>query len=86
MAIHIPSAADLTGWHKSSHSHGQDSCVEIGTTANWHKSSYSHGQDTCVEVDTSTSWVGVRDTKLGADSPVLTLPAAQWQAFLTNLR
>jgi hypothetical protein len=50
----------------------------------WRKSSYSfpEGQE-CVEITTELSgWVGIRDSKLGAASPVLTFSAAQWQAML----
>jgi hypothetical protein len=31
-------------------------------------------------------WVGVRGSKLGADSPVLAFTTAQWQTILTGAR
>ena len=52
----------------------------------WRKSSYSSpdGQE-CVEITTElTGWVGVRDSKLGASSPILAVPTKQWQAMLTH--
>ncbi|MDQ3762387.1 MAG: DUF397 domain-containing protein [Actinomycetota bacterium] len=54
----------------------------------WRKSSYSFpdGQE-CVEVTTElTGWVGVRDSKLGTDSPVLAFTTAEWQAMLAGVR
>lgn len=54
----------------------------------WRKSSYSsvEGQE-CVEVITELpGWVGVRDSKLGADSPVLACTAVQWQAMVAGAR
>ncbi|RSM39220.1 DUF397 domain-containing protein [Amycolatopsis balhimycina DSM 5908] len=52
----------------------------------WFKSSASGGQGECVEVNTATTeWVGVRDSKLGAGSPVLAFSRDQWRAALTAL-
>ena len=50
----------------------------------WFTSSYTNeGADTCVEVNHSLAGhVGVRDSKLGATSPVLTVASAQWACFL----
>jgi len=53
----------------------------------WRKSSYSSpdGQE-CVEITTElTGWVGVRDSKLGAASPVLAVTPAQWRATVLSL-
>jgi hypothetical protein len=52
------------------------------------KSSYSSPDgEECVEVITELpGWVGVRDSKLGADSPVLAFTTAQWQTILTGAR
>jgi hypothetical protein len=47
----------------------------------WRKSSYSQAQNGCVEVGTSTA-VGVRDSKLGERSPVLTFSRRAFAAFL----
>jgi hypothetical protein len=54
----------------------------------WKKSSYSSPDaEECVEVITELpGWVGVRDSKLGADSPVLAFTTAQWQNILTGAR
>ncbi|PZS37078.1 MAG: DUF397 domain-containing protein [Pseudonocardiales bacterium] len=52
----------------------------------WRKSSYSFpdGQE-CVEITTElTGWVGVRDSKLGTDSPVLAFTSAQWRAVVAG--
>jgi len=50
----------------------------------WFTSSYTNeGQNTCVEVNHSLpGHVGVRDSKLGAAGPVLTVASAQWTCFL----
>jgi hypothetical protein len=50
----------------------------------WFTSSYTNeGQNTCVEVNHSLAGhVGVRDSKLGAASPVLAVTSAQWACFL----
>jgi hypothetical protein len=55
----------------------------LTTAAGWRKSSYSQGANTCVEVSTELpGWVGVRDSKLGTDSPVLACTRSQWRATL----
>ncbi|MUL43930.1 DUF397 domain-containing protein [Streptomonospora sp. PA3] len=52
----------------------------------WHKSSYSGAvhQD-CVEVAESPHQVKIRDTK-HRDAGHLSLPAAEWSAFLADLK
>jgi hypothetical protein len=65
-------------WRKSSHSQAQNGCVEIG----WRKSSYSESANGCVEVGSSPAVVGVRDSKLGDRSPVLTFSRRAFAAFL----
>ncbi|MGH3918881.1 MAG: DUF397 domain-containing protein [Pseudonocardiaceae bacterium] len=58
--------------------------AELTTAAGWRKSSYSQGANNCVEVTTEVpGWVGVRDTKLGTDSPLLAVTNSQWRATLT---
>ncbi|WP_082403708.1 DUF397 domain-containing protein [Saccharothrix sp. NRRL B-16348] len=47
----------------------------------WRKSSYSQSANGCVEVGVSTV-VGVRDSKLGDRSPVLTFSRRAFAAFL----
>ncbi|MGH3807800.1 MAG: DUF397 domain-containing protein [Pseudonocardiaceae bacterium] len=54
----------------------------LSTAAGWRKSSYSV-QNGCVEVTTELpDWVGVRDSKLGPDSPLLAVTPPQWRATL----
>lgn len=77
-----------TGWRKSSYSKGADNCVEVNTelctAAGWRKSSYSMGENNCVEITTELpGWVGVRDSKLGATSPLLAVTPSQWRALLS---
>lgn len=57
----------------------------MNTPTRWRKSSYSKGQNTCVEVATVPGQVGIRDSKLGAASPILTVTTAQWHALLTEV-
>ncbi|MBV9728963.1 MAG: DUF397 domain-containing protein [Pseudonocardiales bacterium] len=54
----------------------------------WYTSSYTTGgQNDCVEVNYSLEdQVGVRDSKLGTTSPVLTRPAAQWACLLAAVQ
>jgi hypothetical protein len=59
--------------------------TEAVTATNWHKSSYST-QNGCVEVGVGHAVVGVRDSKLGAGSPVLAFNAQAWAAFLSGLK
>lgn len=56
------------------------------TGARWRKSSRSNGSGACVEVGITDSATGVRDTKLGATSPVLVFPRNQWSSFLNSLK
>ncbi|NUT50528.1 MAG: DUF397 domain-containing protein [Saccharothrix sp.] len=51
----------------------------------WRKSSYSQAQNGCVEVGSAAPEVGpvgVRDSKLGDGSPVLTFSRKAFAAFL----
>jgi hypothetical protein len=48
----------------------------------WRKSSYSESANGCVEVGSSPVAVGVRDSKLGERSPVLTFSRRAFAAFL----
>ncbi|MGH3530050.1 MAG: DUF397 domain-containing protein [Pseudonocardiaceae bacterium] len=49
----------------------------------WRKSSYSQGANDCVEITTGLpGWVGLRDSKLGTVSPVLSCTASEWRATM----
>lgn len=51
------------------------------------KSSYSGtDQGACVEVGAVPGAVGVRDSKLGSASPVLTFVSPQWASFLARVK
>ncbi len=51
----------------------------------WRKSSYSASQNGCVEIRlTMSPTVGVRDSKLGETSPVLTFSRKSFAAFLAG--
>ncbi|HEX3780104.1 MAG TPA: DUF397 domain-containing protein [Pseudonocardiaceae bacterium] len=53
--------------------------------AQWRKSSYSGSNGgECVEVAATSTVVGVRDSK-NATGPLMAVPAASWQRFLTRL-
>lgn len=55
----------------------------LSQVSGWQKSSYSQAQNDCIELTTEvTGWVGVRDSKLGAHSPVLALTLSEWRAAL----
>lgn len=69
-------------WRKSSYS-AVGNCVEAAT---WRKASYSVHNGGCVGAGTGPGVVGVRDTQLGADSPVLEFSKAAWARFLAPLR
>ncbi|WP_199042734.1 DUF397 domain-containing protein [Glycomyces salinus] len=74
-------------WKKSSRSGNTGGqCVEARFLSNeWKKSSRSGGQGgACVEVRAHNHIIQVRDTKLGADSPVLNVSPAEWAALLTH--
>ncbi|MCA1226104.1 DUF397 domain-containing protein [Saccharopolyspora sp. 6M] len=51
--------------------------------ARWRKSSYSTGNGgICVEVATVAAGTGIRDSKLGADSPILAFEHGAFDDFL----
>jgi hypothetical protein len=52
----------------------------------WKKSSYSANGNNCVEVAAAPGVVGVRDSKLGADSPILTVTPAGWSTFVSAVK
>ncbi|MGH3569400.1 MAG: DUF397 domain-containing protein [Pseudonocardia sp.] len=54
--------------------------------AHWRKSSHSRLANNCVEVAAASGWVGIRDSKLGTDSPILTITTAEWAAFTAGVK
>ncbi len=63
-----------------------EALAALATTAGWRKSGYCQGANGCVEITTELpGWVGVRDSKLGASSPLLPVSTAQWTAFLRDV-
>jgi len=55
--------------------------------AHWFKSSYSAYNGNCVEVAMlAPGLVGVRDSKAGANAPVLRFRAAEWESLIRRLR
>ena len=53
----------------------------------WRKSSFCGQNSDCVEMaDLGNGAIGVRDSKLGATSPVLTFTRAELGAFLSGAR
>lgn len=55
-------------------------------TTTWFKSSFSHDNG-CVETAIlEDGTIGVRDSKLGDDSPVLTFSRTELRAFLDSAR
>jgi hypothetical protein len=60
----------------------------VRSCTQWRKASYSWIEGVeCVEITTElTGWVGVRDSKLGADTPVLVFTTAEWRTVLASAR
>ncbi|WP_275295189.1 DUF397 domain-containing protein [Amycolatopsis sp. La24] len=63
----------------------EDAVAALSRATNWHKASYSK-ENACVEVGSVSGLIGVRDTKLGAASPVLVFGPAEWDAFLRGVK
>lgn len=52
----------------------------------WCKSSYSAEEGSCVEVGSLAQAVGVRDSKLADESPVLVFSREAWASFMASLK
>ncbi|MFE5565700.1 DUF397 domain-containing protein [Amycolatopsis japonica] len=63
----------------------EDANAALAESANWRKASYSK-ENACVEVGSVPGMIGVRDTKLGAASPILTFDPAEWVAFVRGVK
>lgn len=53
---------------------------------NWRKSSYSATKQDCVTVGTAPGVVGVRDSKLPEDQPIIAVNSTAWRRFVTSVR
>jgi hypothetical protein len=75
---------EFTSWRKSARSNAtaQADCVECRQS--WRKSTRSanSGQSDCVEARNTAAGFQVRDSKLGHDSPVFDLTAADFTGLL----
>jgi len=73
-------------WFKSSYSSsGGGECLEVAHT--WRRPTHSDDQGgSCLEVAPCPHTIRVRDSKLGARSPQLAVPAGAWTAFVANAR
>jgi hypothetical protein len=52
----------------------------------WRKAAASASNGSCVEVADLGDNIGVRDSKLGDASPILTFTPSEWDAFLAGAR
>lgn len=80
-------------WRKSRRSMNAGDCVEVAScdcvevdVASWRKPSRSGYNGNCVEAGHGPGVIGVRDTKLGAASPVLAFTPDTWTRFATALK
>lgn len=58
----------------------------LAESASWRKASYSQGESACVEIAEAGGWIGVRDSKLGDASPILTFTPAEFAAFRNGVK
>ncbi len=63
----------------------EDAVAALAAATNWHKASYSK-ENGCIEVGSVPGVIGIRDTKLGAASPILAFDPAEWGAFIRGIK
>jgi hypothetical protein len=56
------------------------------TRLRWQKSSRSVGNGNCVEVTEVNKVIGIRDSKLRKESPILTFDQNKWVSFLDAIK
>jgi len=67
--------------------HASFAPVSAAASVRWRKSTFSAYNGSCVEVaDLAPGQIGVRDSKAGPDSPVLTFSHAEWSSFLRTFK
>ena len=76
-----PRPAVSGNWRKSSYSGSNGDCIEV---ASFRKSSHSANNGACVEVGQGPAVIGIRDSKLGDHSPVLSFSAEDWRSFASQ--
>lgn len=65
----------------------QDALATLAQAQAWRKSTHSDRANGCVEITTELlGWVGVRDSKLGHDSPILAFTDHAWRALADAIR
>ncbi|MEC3974287.1 DUF397 domain-containing protein [Amycolatopsis sp. H20-H5] len=64
----------------------EDAVAALAAATNWHKASHSNKENGCVEVASVPGVIGVRDTKLGAASPILAFDPNEWEAFIRGAK
>lgn len=64
----------------------EDAVAALAAATNWHKASCSNKENGCAEVGSVPGIIGVRDTKLGAASPILAFDPTEWEAFIRGAK
>ncbi|MCI2417960.1 DUF397 domain-containing protein [Saccharopolyspora sp. K220] len=56
------------------------------TASGWFKSSYSSPSQNCVEIQFADGAVRIRDSKDRGNGPIIGVPRAEWDAFVSGVR